>query len=317
MKRRQRAGLPIYPQEIQDKAAAAFHLHQHHKRPQNQTSPPPPASLLITSQNPAYSNPSLSTMFNSFNFQSPTNLPLQNQAPVSCLSNPNNHAFHLFFDSTNANASGLSLPPYHPPSSTTSLMNQNIQTQATMQMPSFKFNGAPGNHDMSFSAMINQPIDFVTGLESELPSNQIPAAPKQATAPASSGSSGGVCPMGISSNNDNNNDYRISQKTNCGGNCGLLDDLVQESNKISSNEKFKAQYESLSDAGDKGKSVVDASSADEEGNEGVESMIAEAADNNNQWDDFSSSQSSIGEIFHSFFLHALDRITVNYISSKV
>lgn len=308
MKRRQRAGLPIYPQEIQDKAAAAFHLHQHHKRPQNQISPSPPAALLITSQNPAYNNASLSAMFNSFNFQSPTNLPLQNQAPGSCLSNPNNHAFQLFFDSANANAGGFSLPPYHPPSSTTSLMNENIQTQTTMQMPPFKVNSPPGNHEMSFSAMISQPIDFGTGLESELPSNQIPAVPKQASAPASSGSSGGVCAVGISSTNDNNNDYQISQKTTCGGNSGLLDDLVQESNKISSNEKFKGQFECFSDAGDKGKSVVDASSADEEVNEGVESMMANAADNNNQWDDFSSSQSSIGEIFYSFFLHALDRI---------
>lgn len=177
-----------------------------------------------------------------------------------------------------------------------------------MQMPPFKVNSPPGNHEMSFSAMISQPIDFGTGLESELPSNQIPAVPKQASAPASSGSSGGVCAVGISSTNDNNNDYQISQKTTCGGNSGLLDDLVQESNKISSNEKFKGQFESFSDAGDKGKSVVDASSADEEVNEGVESIMANAADNNNQWDDFSSSQSSIGEIFYSFFLHALDRI---------
>nr|URY18866.1 MYB protein [Zanthoxylum bungeanum] len=283
MKRRQRAGLPIYPQDIQENAAAAFH----HKRPQNQTSPS--LSSLLASQNPTYNNPSLS-MFNNFNFQSAatTNLPLQNQAAGSFLSNPN-QTFQLFFDNNSANGFPLPLstpPSYHTPLSE-SLMNQNIQT---MSMPSFKFNSNTTRNDnfqgdMSFSTLINQPVEFGTGqIKTEIPSTQIP--PKQAMIAASSGSSGG---------NTINNDYQIFEKaTSTGDNSGLLDALVQEAHKMAGNERFKG-LESFSDhAGDKGKSAADVSSADEEGDESIMANTGEANNNaDNQWYDLSSSQSSI------------------------
>lgn len=296
MKRRQRAGLPIYPQEIQEKAAAAFHLqqqHQHHRRPQNNTSPS--LSSLLASQNPAY-NPPVS-MFTTFNYSSAAN-PLQNQA-TSCYSNPDNQ-FQLYFD-TNNTTTGFSLPlsSTHPyATSSTSMLNQNMQTQ-TMPMPSFKFNsGNNFQRDMSFSSMItgasvDNQIDFASGLAPELPSSQIP--PQQAT-PASSGSSGGVCAMGNSSNT-NINDFQISPKTTS-GNSGLLDALVQESQKLSSNEKFNG--ESFSDVAHKGKCVADASSGEEEGNDGVESKMINSgreANADKQCDERSSSQSSIGKNF--------------------
>ncbi|XP_044466390.1 transcription factor MYB101-like [Mangifera indica] len=295
IKRRQRAGLPIYPQEVQEKAAAFHfqhhHHYHHHRRSHNSSS----ASLssLLTSQNATY-NPSLS-LFNTLNTSSAANHPLQNQ-PTSFYSNPNPQ-FKIFCHNNN-DTNGFSLPLSFNSSfvpSATSLLNRNLQYQA-LQVPSFKFNsGTNIDGDLSFSSTIMEagasvdPIHhFVSGIGNELPSNQIPPQAEPRTS-ASSGSTAGVC-----AKKTNGNHKIIPLKRNR-SNSGLLDALVQESQNLSRCENFKG--ENFTVAVDKGKGLVGLPCEDmEEANEGVESVMRnrDEANADTQWDDFSSSQSSIG-----------------------
>ncbi|KAL5794093.1 hypothetical protein ACOSP7_002687 [Xanthoceras sorbifolium] len=313
MKRRQRAGLPIYPQEVQEKAAV-FHLqqqghhhhHHHNKRPNNNSSSS--LSSLLTSPSPTY-NPSLS-LFNTFNFSSPPNHPLQNQAS-SYYSNPN-HQFNLYCTTTNTNNmnTGFSVPLSSPaspyPPSSAGLFNQNIQTQA-IPFQSYKFDSGNFERVMSYSSMITgasiDPIDFVPGQTGELPSSQTPPQP---TTPSSGSSGGGVCVTLASGNTTNNNnvDYKtaLPKSASTNSNSGLLDALVQESHNLSnlSRNNLKLNCEnnfSVAAAGgvsaEKGKGVADYVSSEEGG---VESIMKKGGDAtaNNQWEDLSSSQSSIG-----------------------
>ncbi|KAK0589465.1 hypothetical protein LWI29_014683 [Acer saccharum] len=330
MKRRQRAGLPIYPQEVQEKAAV-FHLqqqvhnphhhhHHHQKRHNNSSSSPSLSSLLTSSQNIATTyNPSLS-LFNNFNFSSPQNYhPLhQNQANSYYSDNPNRQ-FKLFCNTNNMNSTGFSGSPYNqPPSAAGFLFNQNIQTVQPNNIqfvPNFKFESENFDHDherdVSFSSMIAgasiDPIDhFVPRHEAaELPSSQTPPQP---TTPSSGSSGGGGNCVMVGNNTTTSNDIDVDYKTgeptktaSCISNSGLLDALVQESHHLSRNDqKLIYSENNLSSAAEdvvedvvaeKGKGVVPS----EEG--GVEMMVKNEGDTNadNQWEDLSSnSQSSIG-----------------------
>ncbi|KAJ0110472.1 hypothetical protein Patl1_02010 [Pistacia atlantica] len=114
------------------------------------------------------------------------------------------------------------------------------------------------------------------------------AAQAQPRTSASTGSTAGVCAM------KTNADHKIIPPKTTRGNSGLLDALVQESQKLSRNEIFKG--ENLSAVGDKGKGVVGVPCEEEEGNEGVDSVMRNSGEANADtlWDDLSSSQSSIG-----------------------
>ncbi|KAK3184378.1 hypothetical protein Dsin_031664 [Dipteronia sinensis] len=328
MKRRQRAGLPIYPQEVQEKAAV-FHLqqqvhnphhhHHHQKRHHNSSSSPSLSSLLTSSQNIATTyNPSLS-LFNNFNFSSPQNHhPFhQNQANSYYANNNSNRQFKLFCNTNNMNSTGFSGSPYnHQPLSAAGLLfNQNIQTVQPNNIPfvpNFKFESENFDHDherdVSFSSMIAgasiDPIDhFVSRHEAtELPSSQTP--PRPTTPSSGSSGGGGVCVMvgnNTTTSNDIDVDYKNGEPTKTASsisNSGLLDALVQESHHLSRNDqKLIYSENNLSSAvedvaAEKGKGVV---SSEEEG--GVELMVKNEGDANadNQWEDLSSnSQSSIG-----------------------
>ncbi|KAH7576738.1 hypothetical protein JRO89_XS01G0139400 [Xanthoceras sorbifolium] len=229
----------------------------------------------------------------------------------SYYSNPN-HQFNLYCTTTNTNNmnTGFSVPLSSPaspyPPSSAGLFNQNIQTQA-IPFQSYKFDSGNFERVMSYSSMITgasiDPIDFVPGQTGELPSSQTPPQP---TTPSSGSSGGGVCVTLASGNTTNNNnvDYKtaLPKSASTNSNSGLLDALVQESHNLSnlSRNNLKLNCEnnfSVAAAGgvsaEKGKGVADYVSSEEGG---VESIMKKGGDANanNQWEDLSSSQSSIG-----------------------
>jgi myb proto-oncogene protein len=265
MKRHQRAGLPIYPQDFQAKTAAVRFHHQEGRRTQpNSTSlSSSPYNLCFPPLDPINS------------FATPLN-PLQNHlSPLAFYSNPS-HQLKLFAN-TNSNDGclPLSLPPvssYQQSPLSTNLFSQNPTRQAAPinTPPSVLFyNDADMESNMSFTSLIMggqvQPIGFI-------PSGQTPPGPTTSWG-------GGAC-FEEASNKSNNNGYSNSETSQQGmagnmNNSGLLDALLQEAKTISF--KGKSNSDDLLPASNEGKRAMD-STVKEEGEK--------------LWDDLSSSQSS-------------------------
>ncbi|KAF3443212.1 hypothetical protein FNV43_RR12894 [Rhamnella rubrinervis] len=294
MKRRQRAGLPLYPHEVQQEVAS-FHLqHQHQQQQQRNPNPSSSSSsslssLLSTSlpRKPSYAPPF--PLHESLNFSLGANQ-MQSQHPSVLYSHPpatDVHQFKFFADN-NSNNGGFSLPlslvsPFGSSASSTlfghSIRSQAIRSSTTTPSPLMQHNSVAGNfgssnNGFSFSSMVIgppfQPIPY------ELPSNQ---TPQQSTlTPASSNTSTG-CEGYMGANSSNANDvYDFgTQELQLGRSSGLLDAVLVES-RTKSHKSMAA--ESL--ATNKGKEIIE-----EQGLK--KSMETSTAENQT-----SSSQSSIG-----------------------
>ncbi|KAF8409574.1 hypothetical protein HHK36_005652 [Tetracentron sinense] len=270
--RRHRAGLPLYPHNIQ-KQAAAFHPHQHqhyHPRPSATATPSPPSTQ---QPNPNYG--SHLSLFDPINFS--TSNPLLSHQNTPFRSNPIQR-FKRFQD----NSTGFSLP--FSPSPTphpSSLLSQTLSTQSP-RAPSLQFNF--GNFDFSPQQLLRTPFEpdglvppgsaFSTKLE--LPSNQL--SQPAATAAAAAGTF---------------NDYKITPPSSR-SNSGLLDDLFQETQAMvgggdSRREGITSQEE---------KWVLDGLFTDAPppplGSVFSQSSTTPPLGSASQWDDSSSIHSSIG-----------------------
>lgn len=137
---------------------------------------------------------------------------------------------------------------------------------------------------------VDHPFDFLTGHESaaDLPLNQMPPPQPQSATPTNSSNSSGAAGF---------------------NNTGLLDDLVQEGQKLARGNDETAPNGAVLAADEKGKngkavmkyvSASDVEEEEDEEEEGVESVMARNGGEpnaDNQWDDLSSSFESFGEFY--------------------
>jgi len=200
MKRRQRAGLPIYPPEVHAEATAYHlqHRYMEHHQPHSSAS----FALLLSSCYPKKLNdPSQSSNAN----------PLQNQ-PDSANCYINQSQKHFKFSNENA----LPLSPLSPyGSSSSTLLNHSF-----------------GDHGF-IAGSPYESFPLVSVSTPDISSNQTPT-------PASSYASGVDGLMGSSTMaNNNNNDYYEVAPLSPPGNSGLLDALVMEAQGLSHNDKSK------------------------------------------------------------------------------
>ncbi|KAF9688289.1 hypothetical protein SADUNF_Sadunf02G0182100 [Salix dunnii] len=291
MKRHQRAGLPIYPQDFQAKTAAfRFHHQQEDRRTK-----PNSSSLSSTPYNLCFS---LLDPIN--NFASPLN-PLQNHlSPLAFYPNPSRQL--KMFANTNSNDGclPLSFPPVSSyQQSPTNLFRQNPATQAVQinTPPSaLIYNDVDMETNMSFTSLIMgdqvQPIGYIPGLTPELPSDQAPSRPTT--------SRSGAC-FEEASNESNNNDYSNSETSQQGmpgnmNNSGLLDALLQEAKTVSFRGKPRSDDFLL--ASNEGKRAMDSSvkeGEEEEATKRVKLLLRNGSEyscGGKLWNDLSSSQSS-------------------------
>ncbi|XP_050204813.1 transcription factor MYB101 [Mercurialis annua] len=309
LKRRQRAGLPIYPQEFQEEANAYHiqqqnHHHHHHHHHQDQQNHPNSSSssfssLLSSTRKNAYNNPSLS-LLDPINF---SQVPLD--PTLQYYSNPSLQ-FKSFSDNNANNNSPLALPlspvsQYARSPSCLSPFSQNYVPQPIPTTPSSLNYSTVDYENLSFTSLImggqvepNDGFNIIDGLKSELPSVQTPPSFSSNT------SGGGVCVGEESSKNTDNGGDSETALTEMqeNRNSGLLDALVLESHNLSSKEKMN---------GDKGKQAVNSppDGEEESDNDDEEVVYAakriklsptndgEASGENHYSDEISSSQSSI------------------------
>ncbi|KAL6990345.1 hypothetical protein U1Q18_048697 [Sarracenia purpurea var. burkii] len=210
LKRLQRAGLPIYPNDIPP-------LYDQ-TRP-NSTSPPPFSSLLSSSSSSNCSN----SPFDPFNFPAIAN-PFQPATGSSFLSN-SHHRFKLFNDN-GSNRSFVGLPL----TSSSSLFNPRYQRELSpayqnqIQFKSAEFGDAAAT-TMGGSGFFS-PVGLVPdGMETELPLIQPPVL--AVGPPDSSGSNGGDYMMEAPSDAD---EYCSTAPQVV--NSGLLDALLEESKTL-------------------------------------------------------------------------------------
>ncbi|KAG2716993.1 hypothetical protein I3760_03G153400 [Carya illinoinensis] len=294
MKRRLRSGLPIYPQEVQQEAAA-FHLlkqqqqQQHlHQKHQDHSSSGSFSALLSSSQPLELNyNPSLS-LFEGMNFSSAANH-LPNQASYDSYSKPSNQ-FRFFSENNNISGYTLPLSPISPfESSPSTVFNQNIASKP-ISSPLIEFSSESLSRNYNVGGMAArapyEPFGVSQELETEPPSNQ---TPPQSTTHASSTASGDENFMTAPSNaNDCELETPLSQDDS-----GLLNALLVGSQTLSEKPKGKALSAASSD---KGKSVVVDALSKQEDTMHMESTMKISGETSaeNQWDDLSSSQSSLG-----------------------
>lgn len=317
MKRRQRAGLPIYPQEFQEETIP-FHIknqiqHQHQEQNHPNVTNPSSSSFssLFPSPRKASYNPSL-TLLDPINF-SPALDPLNNNLTRSFYSNP--AVQFKSFPDNNASNCGLALPlsSYGRSPSSITGFNQNFPAQSIpMTPPSLHYSTSDFETNMSFTSLIMgaqvEPNELFPCLGSEIPSDQTPPRPNT---PFSSNTSGGVCVREESSKNtDNDSETVVPEMMHDNRNSGLLDALLLESQNLSRKEGKLTGENSLVATDQKGKRVVDESAEEEEETEKeaakrVKLSAMNGSENsgeNNCCDDLSSSQSSIGKfgVFYYF-----------------
>lgn len=277
MKRRQRAGLPIYPrtQQVRDEVAG-FVLQQQQHAPQYQGREPPTSSSLSSNFLSSSQDKNEHNYVSSFSLLDSMNSSSSAQTQPIPSFYPN-----LYNTSNSSNNSGLAppLPPFV--SSSSNLYNQNITAQ--LPAPSFHYNSGSFEQALRFSSLLmGEPIDFVPGLNAEFPSSQTPPEPTT-THTSSYKSSGSVCVVAALGNTNN-----IYCEPKGSSTSGLLDDLLVESGSLSHNERNKDGGE-FPQVIDKGKGVMDEVDVEEEGKDDGKNCVVEK-----QWDDLSSSQSSMG-----------------------
>ncbi|KAL6143894.1 hypothetical protein ACLB2K_054589 [Fragaria x ananassa] len=275
MKRRQRAGLPIYPHELQHEGATApFHHQQahHHQQQRHNSNLSSSFSSLLCSSHPRKANysstPSLS-LYDHTSFDAS----LQNHQNSPSL-NYSNPAMTAQFNANGGFAIPLSpVSPVSPfGSSSSALFNQTtFPNQTVLSTPSQYYNsglGGFGNYStLTHSSMIMGTPTYEP-MNSELPSNQTtpPYSPYTPTKPASSSANfnGGEGVMEAASGNTNG--YEIETVTSPGKRgSGLLDDVLVQAGTLSRNKRSRSGDSSSGESG-KDKYIVeeDVESAGEE-----------------------------------------------------
>ncbi|KAF6168175.1 hypothetical protein GIB67_011560 [Kingdonia uniflora] len=257
VKRRQRAGLPLYPHDIQ-KQANAFHLHQNHHHNHNHNhqprpSPPPPPQLSLQSSQqhkPNFGSPL--SLFDPMSFT--TNTPfLGQQSNSTPFLNTQMHGFKRF----RGNNLGFS-NPFSTPNPT--MFNQNFSSQL-LPLPTLQFNTGSYDFNPSIRSHISPSSSF--SMKMELPSNQTDA------------------PLGSF------NDYKISPSLQR-SNSGLLDAMLQESEAMGGGDNVRNDEENHGLDGFVGDSLPSGSFFNENPN-------TPPLGSTRQWDDTSSPHSSFGE----------------------
>ncbi|XP_042477868.1 transcription factor MYB101-like [Macadamia integrifolia] len=270
VKRRQRAGMPLYPQDIQ-KQASAFHLNQN-----NQTRPspsPPPTHHLSAPQQhhkPNFSSPL--TLIDPVNFPVTTS-PLLAHHPPPFLPTP----FYRFKAFRDNNSEGFSLPfsatppQSHPPSP---LFGQSPQfpLSPSLQLNSgnFDFNPPPPILGNLFETDSGSPFS----MKLELPSSQQPQPADTAT--AASGTA---------------NEYKLTSPLGQ-SNSGLLDALLGESHALMGSDDSRRDGLLEEKCGLDG--LVSVSDAPPSGLVFCESAATPPLASARRWDDSSSAHSSAG-----------------------
>ncbi|XP_043689137.1 transcription factor MYB101-like [Telopea speciosissima] len=277
VKRRQRAGLPLYPQDIQ-KQAAAFHLNQINQPRSSPCAPPPaPTQHPSTTQQPHKPNfASPLPLLDPVNF--PVTTPLLGHHPAPFLPPP----FHRYKRFRDNNCIGFSLPfsatppppqQNHPPP----LFSQGLSTQL---MPASSFQLNCSNFDFNPPPPILGTTPFETdsgspfSMKLELPSSQLPQPADTATAAL-----GSV------------NDYKIISPLGR-GNSGLLDALLQESQAIVESEDSRRDDLLEEKCGLDG--LVSVSKAPPSGSIFCENATTPPLASASHWDDSCSAHSSPG-----------------------
>ncbi|KAK6919356.1 hypothetical protein RJ641_015260 [Dillenia turbinata] len=282
MKRRQRAGLPLYPQDIQKEAAVFRSLQQQQQQQnQNSSSPSPSLSSYLSSssstQKPTF-NPPLCLFDSLTYFQSPTLFPIQS------------HPYKLISEGNNVNFSAFPLPSSvsqfsSSSSSSSALFNQNL----SILLSDTQIQLSSGNYDIDADSYGLVPL-----LKTELPSCQTPFLSKnKETTPRR--------------NNEfltKTGEYNVGQSPLSRNNSGLLDALLLEAQAISRNENSGRGHGEVSGANsNKGKSVVDEDRGHETTQKHADEDEVAKERNTNEKDDTAetrledsnSAQSSIGE----------------------
>ncbi|KAI3834677.1 hypothetical protein MKX03_027861 [Papaver bracteatum] len=255
VKRRQRAGLPLYPNDIHKQGTATFHHNQSYL-----SQPPHNLSNFSSSQQQKQNFGTPLSLFEPLNLSSATSYPAQ-QNTAHFISTPIN-GFKRF----RGDNYGFS----HSYSNSTSLFNQNLSSQL-LPPPSVQFN--LGNYDLNTQQTIMQnqydstralAPDFSTKLE--LPSNQL-------SQPASDA------------------EYQINDSLSIRSNSGLLDALIQESQAMGNGEDMKG--EGLpSDQEDKCRNHDNALVGDVPSSNGTPPLGSLGGQ---EWNDSSPNHSSVGE----------------------
>ncbi|XP_024960847.1 transcription factor MYB97 [Cynara cardunculus var. scolymus] len=268
LKRRLRAGLPIYPVDFQQH----HHHHRRHHEPslQNQTLPFSSSSSSSNHANTALN--SISPMlFDPINYGPVFNTPLYL---------PNSQSHFKILRDTNGGVSALSLPSHS---------NAQFATSSRSSMPFFNQGFPTANHGMSqiptTEASFNDVRLFET-VENELPSIQ---SSFQAITPTCSSNT--VNDHMIVPSNDGDN--AISPYISPPGNSGLLEDVLGESRALLSSSQILSN-ESMSPEADKGKEKFthEYSLMEEPENVTLESVF-EPRENKPTLEDSSSGHSSI------------------------
>lgn len=218
VKRRQRAGLPIYPREARQHKHYHHHHHQNHLQPLPQilpnsspstlssllSPPPPPPQPLFQGQNPSYNR--TGTLFDAINYHPPT------QNPNSSFLPDPNHYFKLLRDNNGGLALSLSSSP--PLSSGPTLDHQGLITANFFSKHSSQFDS------LNFST--NQ--SSMNGTENELHSTQRKGLQTTQESNGLNNDDGAEYEVALSSDT---NDYEFEPEL-MRGNSGLLGDLLVE-----------------------------------------------------------------------------------------
>ncbi|OVA07820.1 SANT/Myb domain [Macleaya cordata] len=216
VKRRQRAGLPLYPNDIQ-KQASSFHHHQ----PYLSQSPQNPTTLHSLSsaqqQKPNFGSPL--PLFDPINLSTAAPFPAHQNSTHFLSSSIN--GFKRFRTNNYGFSQTFSPSPPSTLQPSTSLFNQNLSNQL-LPPPTIQFN--PGNYDLNPPPTIMQnqfeprtmvPMGSAFSMKLELPSNQL-------LQPAT------------------NVDYKINDSLTR-NNSGLLDAMIQEAQAMGDGEDLKRE----------------------------------------------------------------------------
>ncbi|KAK6918862.1 SANT/Myb domain [Dillenia turbinata] len=282
IKRRQRAGLPLYPQDIQKEATVFRSFQQQQQQQQNQnssSSSPSLSSYPSSSSSSTHTfNPPLS-LFDSLTYsQASTLYPIQSH-PYKLISEGNNVNFSAIPLSSSVSQFSSSA------SSSSALFNQNHPIHLSDSRIQF----SSGNYDVDAASYGLVPL-----LKTELPSCQTPLLSKnKVTTP--------------SRNNEfltKSGEYNVGPSPLSRNNSGLLDALLLEAHVISQKENSSRDGEVSAANSNKGKSVVDEDGGYETAEKHAdEDEVAKGGGTNDnddttetRLDDSNSAQSSIGQI---------------------